>query len=135
MPPQPNLNGRIHALQITGICGPGAQQTFISRHLTLTYRIDTVSVYFPAGCRSLVQVYLLLCPDGETFTDRVPPGTSLLSMLSPQDYLLGDDRTLTLDINFPVTVKGTWLKAHIVNEDAYPHTFSVLFTIQETEEP
>jgi len=32
-------------------------------------------------------------------------------------------------------VKGTWLKAHIVNGDAFPHTISVLFTIEEIMEP
>lgn len=135
MTPQHHPPPRIHALQIAGVCGPEAQQTFISKHLTLTYRIDSVTVYFPAGCRSLLKVYLLVCPDAATFTDRLPPGTSLLTMFGPDDYLVGDDRTVTLDINLPLTVKGTWLKAHVVNEDAYPHTFSVLFTIQETQEP
>ena len=132
---EPPFVARTHALQIAGTCGPEAQTTFRSRHITCTYRIDTVSVYFPAGCRSLLQIYLILAQDPQWFTDRVPPGTSLLSMLSPVDYLVGDDRTLSLDINLPVAVKGTWLKAHVVNADAYPHTFSVLFTIQETQEP
>jgi len=124
-----------HAVQVSGTCGPAAQLSFVSQHITGMYSIRQISTRFPAGCGGLVQVYLMLCQDPSALTTGLPPGTSLLSMLSPNDYLVGDDVTLALDIDLPVMVKGTWLKAHIVNGDAFPHTISVLFTIEEIMEP
>jgi len=124
-----------HALQVSGSCGPGAQLSLVSKHITGMYRILQISVRFPAGCLRLVRVYLMLCQDPSALTTALPPGTSLLSMLSPNDFLVGDDVTLPLDINLPVMVKGTWLKAHVVNADAFPHTISVLWSLKEIMEP
>lgn len=124
-----------HALQVSGTIGPAAQLSLVSKHITGMYRILEISARFPAGCAGLVQVYLMLCQDPSSLTTALPPGTSILSMLSPNDYLVGDDLTLRLDINQPVMVKGTWLKAHVVNADAFPHTISVLFSLEEIMEP
>ena len=124
-----------HALQVSGPCGPGAQLSLVSKHITSLYRILEISVHFPSGTDNLVQVYLLLCQDPSSLTTGLPPGTSILSMLSPNDFLVGDDITLTLPIDLPVTVKGTWLKAHVVNNDAFAHNISAFFTLQEILEP
>jgi len=122
---------KTHALQVSGTCGPGAQLSFVSNHITSFYRLLKISVRFPLGCSQLVRVYLLMCLDPSALTTGLPPGTSLLSMLSPNDYLIGDDATLTLDLNQPVMIKGTWLKAHVVNADAFAHTVSAIFTLEE----
>lgn len=99
------------------------------------YRILDISARFPTGCAGLVHLYLMLCQDPSSPTTGLPPGTSILSMLSPHDYLLGENVTLTLKIDLPVRVKGTWLKAHVVNTDANAHSVSVLFTLEEIMEP
>lgn len=125
------LELRTHALQVSGTCAPGAQLSLVSKHITFMYRIDKIFVRFPAGCDGLVRLYLLMCLDPSSPTTGLPPGTSLLSTLSPNDYLLGDDHSVTIDINLPVRIKGTWLKAHIVNSDGFPHSPSAIFTIQE----
>ena len=124
-----------HALQVSGPCGPTAQLSLVSKHITSLFRILQVSVNFPSGTDNLVRVYLLLCQDPSSLTTGLPPGMSILSMLSPNDFLIGDDITLTLPINLPVTVKGTWLKAHVVNNDAFAHNISAIFTIEEILEP
>lgn len=126
---------RIHAVQVTGPCGPGAQTSLVSNHIPAMYRIMTVSVNFPTGCAGLVRAYLFVSIDPTIFAVTPPSGTSILSMLSRDDFLVGDGVTITLDILLPVPVKGTWLKAHIVNADAFPHNVSAIFTIQEMLEP
>jgi len=124
-----------HALQASGICGPGAQLSLVSKHITSLYRVRRISTRFPAGCDGLVRVYLLVTQDPSSLTTAIPPGMSILSMLSPNDFLVGNDTTLTLDLDLPVTVKSTWLKAHVVNGDAFPHNISALFTLEEILEP
>lgn len=130
-----NNQVKTHALQVSGTCGPAAQLSFVSKHITSFYRLRQISVRFPSGCAQLVRVYLMMCLDPSALTTGLPPGTSILSMLSPNDYLLGDDCTLTMLINQPVMIKGTWLKAHVVNADAFAHTVSALFTLEEILEP
>jgi len=124
-----------HSLQATGTCGPGAQTSFVSKHITSAYRVRRVSVHFPLGCAGFVRVYLLVTQDPSSLTTGLPPGMSILSMLSPLDFLIGDDVTLTLHLDLPVTVKSTWLKAHIVNADVFPHHPSAVFTLEEILEP
>lgn len=135
MVPQAPFVPRTHALHLYGSCGPGAQLSLVSKRITFLYEILDISVSFPEGAGHLVDVRLLVSFDPQSFTDRIPPGTSILSMLSPNDYLAGDDILLSLPINLPVLIKGTWLKAHIVNNDAFPHTISALLTLKEMEEP
>jgi len=124
-----------HALQVSGTCGPAAQLSLVSKHITGMYRILEIAVRFPAGCAGEVRVYLMISQDPSSLTTALPPGMSILSMLSPNDFLVGDDVTLRMDINQPVMVKGTWLKAHVVNADAFPHTISVLWSLEEIMEP
>lgn len=124
-----------HPLQLVGPCGPGAQLSLVSQHLTFAYTIENISVRFPLGAGNLVRVHLFLSFDPSSPTTGLPPGTPLLSWLSPNPYLLGDDCVITLPMSYNVLMRGTWLKAHIVNTDAFPHTLSVLLAIKELEAP
>jgi len=126
---------RTHAIQVSGTCPALSQLALVSQYIAAMYRIVTITVHFPAGCAGLVRVYLFVALDPSTATAAPPPGTSILSMLSRNDFLVGDGVTFTLDINLPVGVKGTWLKAYVVNADAFPHRPIALFTIQEMLEP
>jgi len=130
-PPRERSEARSHAIQLTGPCGPLTQRSLISKHITLAYTLNTLTVNFPAGCAGLVNVYLLVCEDASTPTDHLPPGTSLLSFLSPNDYLQGDALTIELHPAIPVRQRGTWIKAHVVNTDANVHTISVQAYITE----
>ncbi|GAH28694.1 unnamed protein product, partial [marine sediment metagenome] len=85
---------RTHALQVSGSCGPAAQLSLVSKHITGLYRILEISARFPAGCAGEVRVYLMMCQDPSSLTTGLPPGMSILSMLSPNDYLVGDDVTI-----------------------------------------
>jgi len=38
-------------------------------------------------------------------------------------------------MSYNVLSRGTWLKAHIINTDAFAHTISVLMAIKELEAP
>jgi len=132
----PQAGVRSHAIQLIGPCGPLAQRSLISKHISLPYILNTMTVHFPAGCAGLVRVYLLISEDSSTPTDALPPGTSVLSFLSPNDYLEGDDVTIELHPAIPVPQRGTWIKAHVVNADANVHTISVQIYITElAEEP
>lgn len=138
MPPQ--LPEHAHLLQtlpmqLIGSCPPLSQLSLVSQHITFTYIITSLSVHFPAGCANLVSAYPFLSFDPESPTTRLPAGMPLLSFMSPNYYLLGDDITLSFDFNLVVAVRSTWLKLHVVNPDAFPHTLSAIFTVQELEAP
>jgi len=130
----PEAKPRAHAIQLIGPCGPLAQLSLVSKHITLPYVLNTFSVHFPAGCAGLVRVYLLVCHDSTSPTDGLPPGQSLLSFISPNPYLAGDAVTIELHPSFPVNERGTWIKAHVVNADAFLHTISVQIYITELPE-
>lgn len=123
-----------HPLQLVGSCAPLSQVSLVSQHITFAYRILKISVTFALSTDFLVQVYPFLCADPSSPTTALPPGTPLLSWLSPNPYLLGEDCVVSLTLDLQVPRRGTWLKAHIVNDDAFPHTISVLMTLQELEE-
>ena len=130
----PSSGVRSHPIQLIGSCGPGAQLSLVSKHITLPFYLNTMSVHFPIGCGNQVRVYLFLSYDPSSPTTGLPPGTSILSFLSPNDYLLGDDCVLTIHPRLPVPERSVWLKAHLVNADAFPHTISVQIYITELPE-
>jgi len=123
----------IHPLQLVGICPPLGQLCLVSQHITFRYTIKSIAPTFGPSTDYLVRVYPFLSFDPSAPNTALPAGTPLLSWLSPNPYLLGDDSSVSLNVNLDVNVKGTWLKAHIINEDAFPHTISVLITLQELE--
>ena len=125
---------RSHPVQLVGSCGPAAQLSLVSKHITLPFYLNTITVHFPAGCGGLVRVYLFLSYDPSSPTNGLPPGTSLLSFLSPNDYLVGDDVVITIHPCLPVRERSTWIKAHVVNSDAFPHTISSQLFITELPE-
>lgn len=130
----PSSGVRSHPIQLVGSCGPGAQLSLVSKHITLPFYLNTMSVHFPTGCGNQVRVYLFLSYDPSSPTTELPPGTSILSFLSPNDYLLGDNCTLTIHPRLPVFERSTWIKAHLVNADPFPHTISVQIYITELPE-
>jgi len=125
----------LHPLQLVGPCGPLTQLSLVSQHITFAYTIQNITVHFPPGAANLVQVYPFLSLDPSSPTSDLPAGTPLLSWLSPNPYLLGDDCVIPMQINLKVPTRGTWLKAHVVNADAFPHTISLVFAIKELEAP
>ena len=110
---------------------PSAEVTLISNHLTMPYMIDELLIYFPLGCDLLVQVHLFVARDDSISTAGVPPGRALVSPYSPTAYVLGNDITLSLYPDIYVTARGTWLKAHLVNNDDYPHHIAVFASLRE----
>ena len=136
-PPPSMLPGhlRSHPVQLVGTCNALSQRSLVSKHITLPFYLNTISVRFPAGCDNQVRVYLFLSYDESSPTTELPPGTSILSFLSPNDYLLGDDVVVTIHPRLPVPERSTWIKAHIVNDDSFPHTISAQLYITELHTP
>lgn len=98
--------------------------------------IDSANFYFPPGCDNLVRLYLILSADPSVSASAIPIGTPILSFLSPNAFLIGDNISYPVDIDLPVLTRGHYLKLHIVNGDGFPHTPSALLTISElTETP
>jgi len=126
---------RVLPMQLVGTVGPGAQLCLVSQHLTFAYRFRSGRIRFPLGASNLVQVYPFLSLDDSSPTTELPAGTPLFAWLSTNPYLVGDDCEVEFPIDLPVTVRGTWIKAHIVNNDVFAHTITALFTIQEEEAP
>lgn len=124
-----------HPLQLVGPVGPGAQLSLVSQHITFAYTIEQITVRFPLGAGNLVRVHLFLSFDPSSPTTELPAGTPLLSWLSPKPYLLGDNCVIPLPMSYNVLMRGTWLKAHLVNTDAFAHTISAMWSIKELEAP
>jgi len=138
MPPQREDDlGRLRVLpmQLVGTVGPAAQLCLVSQHITFRYRFRSAHIRFPLGASNLVRVYPFLSLDDSAPTTERPAGTPLFAWLSANPYLVGDNCEVEFPIDLPVTVRGTWIKAHIVNTDVFAHTITALFTIQEQEGP
>jgi len=122
-------------MQLVGTVGPGSQLCLVSQHITFAYRLRSGEIHFPLGASNLVQVYPFLSFDASAPTTELPAGTPLFAWLSINPYLVGDNAQIEFPIDLPVQVRGTWIKAHIINTDVFAHTISALFTIQEAEAP
>jgi len=118
-------------LQLSGTVNAGAELTLASQRLSFAYVIDTLRVTFPSGSDHLVRVTPMLCFDDSRSTSGHPPGNFLLSFCSPDVYLLGDDTTIELPMNLIVGSRGTWLKCHLENADAFVHRISAVFALRE----
>lgn len=121
-------------LQLSGIVNPAAQTTLVSQRLTFAYIIDSLTVSFPIGCDHLVQVTPLLSLDPSVSIVAVPPGNYLLSYCSPTVYILGDDATFQFPMNLQVDQRGTYLKCHLKNLDAFIHRVTIVFALRELME-
>lgn len=126
---------RILPMQLVGTVGPAAQLCLVSQHITFAYRIRSARIRFPLGASNLVEVYPFLSFDLSAPVAALPAGTPLFAWLSANPYLVGDNCEVEFPINLPVSVRGTWLKAHIINRDVFAHTITTLFTIEESEAP
>lgn len=120
-------------MQLSGRVLPLSETTLVSQHLTFAYSIEEISIHFPEGCAHLVRIHPMICRDDSVSTSGLPPGTPVLAFLSPITYLTGDGITLTFRPNYIVATRGTWLKAHLENLDAFPHAPSILFTLRQIE--
>jgi len=126
---------RVLPMQLVGTVGPAAQVCLVSQHITFAFRFRSAHIRFPLGANNLVRVYPFLSFDASAPTTALPAGTPLFAWLSANPYLVGDNCEVEFPIDLPVTVRGTWIKAHLVNADVFAHTITALFTIQEQEAP
>jgi len=136
-PPNEDDLGRLRVLpmQLVGTVGPAAQLCLVSQHITFAYRFRSAHIRFPLGASNLVRVYPFLSFDASAPTTALPAGTPLFAWLSANPYLVGDNCEVEFPIDLPVSVRGTWIKAHIINTDVFAHTITALFTIKEEEAP
>ena len=125
----------LHPMQLVGTCPPLAQLCLVSQHITFAFRIKYCTVNFGPSTDYLLAVHLFLSLDPSTPTTFLPSGTPLLSWLGPNPYLLGDDCVVNFPLSIIVPTRGTWLKAHLVNADAFPHTITALLSLEELEAP
>lgn len=121
-------------LQLSGTVNPAAQITLVSRRLSFPYIIDSLSVSFPIGADHLVRVTPLLSLDPSVSTAGPPPGNFLLSYCSPDVYILGDDASFFFPMNLHVPQRGTYLKCHLNNLDAFVHRITLVFALKEIME-
>jgi len=121
-------------LQLTGIVNPAAHRTLVSHRLSFPYIIDKLLISFPLGTDHLVEATPLLALDPSASTAAVPVGNLLLSYCSPETHVLGDDASFLFDMNLHVPQRGTWLKLHLYNGDAFLHRITAIFSLTELME-
>lgn len=126
---------QILPLQLSDVCAPLAELTIVSQHITFAYRIRSISLHFGPNTDFLVRVAPLVAFDPSVSLDGLPSGTPLLAWLSTDPYLLGNDYVIDIGVDMLVKRRSSWLKAHIINDDAFPHTISVSWEIEELEAP
>lgn len=120
-----------HAVQLTGLCPALTETTLVSNHITLSYFLVHFSIYFPAGCDNTVRCWPIIARDYSVSAAGRPPGTSIITPLSPLEYLVGDDIVIAFPLNLIVQERGTWLKLHVNNLDAADHRPLAIITIAE----
>lgn len=120
-----------HAVQLTGLCPALTETTLVSNHITLSYHLRHFSIYFPAGCDNTVLCWPIIARDFSTSASGRPPGTSIITPLSPLEYIVGDDVIIAFPLNLIIQERGTWLKLHVDNQDGNDHRPLAIITIEE----
>lgn len=118
-----------HVLTLTLTCPPLSERVACSKHITFPYVIDTITVHFPPGCEHFVLARIFLSPDSETPTTGIPTGTNLQTFLSQTPWISGDDEAILLGMAISVRDKGSFLKLHLENDDAFAHTITATITL------
>lgn len=118
-------------LLLTGIVNPGAHRTLVSERLTFPYVIDSITISFPIGADHLVEVTPILSLDPSVSIVAPPVGNFLLGFCSVTPSIVGDAATFHFPMSLHVPPRGTWLKAHLYNGDAFIHRVTVIFSVRE----
>lgn len=118
-------------LLLTGIVNPGAHRTLVSERLTFPYIIDSITISFPIGADHLVEVTPILSQDPSVSIVAPPVGNFLLGFCSVTPSIVGDDASFRFPMSFHVAARGTWIKCHLYNGDAFMHRVSALFSLTE----
>lgn len=118
-------------LLLSGTVNPGAHRTLVSELLTFSYVIDRITVVFPIGSDHLVQVTPILSLDPSVSLTGPPIGNRLFSYCSVATFIVGDSATFDFPMSLHVPQRGTWLKAHLYNGDAFMHRIAAIFSVRE----
>ena len=118
-------------LLLSGVVNPGAQTTLVSERLTFPYVIDHIRVVFPMGTDYLVEVTPILSLDPSVSLTGPPIGNRLFSYCSVSTFIVGDSATYEFSMSLHVPQRGTWLKAHLYNGDAFIHRIAAIFSLRE----
>jgi len=122
-------------MQLVGTVGPAARLTLVSQHITFMFRLRSCTIHFPLGASHLVFCRPFISYDMSAPTTELPQGTPVLAWLSANPYIVGDNSEVSFPIDMPVLVRGTWIKLALDNWDAFAHTISAMFTLEELESP
>lgn len=93
----------------------------VARVVPYDGKITQVSIHFPSGCNSLVEVRLYLVNLGGNVEYIVPS--------KDEEYIALDDVTQPFNINYPIK-KDSTLKVDIINHDSvYSHTITAIVVL------
>ncbi len=108
-------------LPFAGTVPAGGELTLVSQHLKFPYTIKSLHSSFALGNDRTTQIRFFRSPDDSTPATGQPSGTDLLLQHGQVPYLVGDDEQKTFPHEFPVLERGSFLKVHAINSDAFPH--------------
>lgn len=105
-------------VNFNGLAASAANVTFVSKRIDTPYRIKRVRLKFDSDCDNTVKISPFVSLDPEAPAATAPQGYNLLSEYGHRSYFLGDGNLVNLDVNIPVTDRGTFLKLYIENSAA-----------------
>jgi hypothetical protein len=127
--------GQTKSITFVGMAAARAQTTLVSRPIGRPWRLERITVRFPAGCQDLVGLAFWASPDTDAPTSGNPTGVNLLQDYSQATYVRGDGETVTLPHQIDVPDTGMSLKIVATNNDWYDHALDANIQITLDPEP
>ena len=100
----------------------GGSYVMVSKKITSRFSLNKLIATFITGTHRNLQIYLYVSEDDDTTKIT---GFNPLMTYSPSPFLVGDDNTVTVNIDFKEFEKDKFIKIVGINEDTYPHTIDV----------
>lgn len=119
----------LQTISLVGSVSAGSTKVLASRPLPGNIRIKRITASFALNQARLVQISPFLSFDAEKPSSGFPGGTNLLQFVSSQHYLVGDDDTKVIELDYLVTDTPTWLKVYANNTDGFDHDVDVQIII------
>lgn len=117
-------------ISFAGTCDARGELTLVSDRIAYPYFVRQLEVDFAEGCQNLMLVKFFTSADDHAPSSGEPSDVSLLQELSPNDYVRGNARQITMAHTTRVDVGGTYLKVYANNTDYFDHDVNARVEIE-----
>ena len=122
---------RIAEIPFIATIGATAQLTILSDLISFPFVVRSILIDFSTDHINNVLHYVLLSTNRTTSTTSVPADTSAFTGLSGISYAIGDNREKRYFPNIEWRQTRSYIKVHVVNNNAYAVSVNATVTIEE----